>query len=84
MEALAPQSGEHIVDIGSGPGLMAAELADAVSERGKVCGVDSSPDMITLSSARSAIRPWLDFHVADATRLPYDSISFSRVQAPSL
>ena len=35
MQALAACSGERIVDVGSGPGLMAAELADAVSERGK-------------------------------------------------
>jgi len=76
MEALAPRSGERIIDIGSGPGLMAAELADAVSERGKVSGVDSSQDMITLSSARLANRPWLDFRVADATTLPYPDRSF--------
>ena len=76
MEALAPRSGERIIDIGSGPGLMAAELADAVSERGKVCGVDSSQDMITLSSARLGNRPWLDFRVADATTLPYPDRSF--------
>ncbi len=76
MEALAAQSGERIIDIGSGPGLMAAELADAVSERGKVCGVDSSQDMITLSSARQANRPWLDFRLADATALPYPDRSF--------
>jgi arsenite methyltransferase len=75
MEALAPRSGERIIDIGSGPGLMAAELADAVGEHGKVCGVDSSQDMITLSSAR-ANRPWLDFRVADATTLPYPDQSF--------
>jgi ubiquinone/menaquinone biosynthesis C-methylase UbiE len=76
MQALAVRTGERIVDVGSGPGLMAVELADAVGERGKVCGVDNSENMITLSSARGANRPWLEFRMADATALPYPDQSF--------
>ena len=42
LQALAPRSAERIIDVGSGPGLMAAELADVVGQRGKVCGVDET------------------------------------------
>jgi arsenite methyltransferase len=76
MEALAVRKAERIVDIGSGPGLMAAELADAVGREGKVCGIDSSESMIGLSRSRCTERPWLDFRVADATALPYPDQSF--------
>lgn len=76
LRALAPRDAERIVDIGSGPGLMAAELADLVGERGNICGVDSSESMIALSSARCANRPWLQFRKSDATALPYPDRSF--------
>src|SRR5262245_4818662 len=76
LQALAPRSAERIIDVGSGPGLMAAELADAVGQHGKVCGVDTSASMIALSSARQAGRPWLEFQLSDATALPYPEQSF--------
>lgn len=76
LQALAPRSAERIVDVGSGPGLMAEELADLVGARGKVCGVDNSESMIALSNARCANRPWLEFQMSDATALPYSDQSF--------
>jgi arsenite methyltransferase len=76
MQALGARDRERIIDVGSGPGLMAVELADAVGKDGKVCGIDSSESMIDLSRTRSADRPWLDFRVADATALPYPDKSF--------
>jgi arsenite methyltransferase len=76
LQALSPRSAEKIIDIGSGPGLMAAELAEMVGERGKVCGVDTSESMIAISNARRADRPWLEFRLSDATALPYPTQSF--------
>lgn len=76
MQALAPRKGERIIDVGSGPGLMAEELADVVGKDGKVCGIDSSESMIGLSRGRSTERPWLEFRVADAMALPYADQSF--------
>ena len=76
MHALAVRSGEKILDVGSGPGLMASELADAVGRTGTISAVDNSESMITASRARGADRPWLNFRVADATTLPFPDGSF--------
>jgi 2-polyprenyl-3-methyl-5-hydroxy-6-metoxy-1,4-benzoquinol methylase len=40
LRALALQPGERAIDIGSGPGLLACEMAVAVGTGGRICGVD--------------------------------------------
>ena len=45
LEALAPEAGDIIVDVGSGPGYLTVELARAVGETGEVIAVDPSADM---------------------------------------
>ena len=45
LEALAPEAGDTIVDVGSGPGYLTVELARAVGEAGEVIAVDPSADM---------------------------------------
>ena len=44
--------GAIVIDIGSGPGLLATEMAAEIGPAGKVCGIDISPDMIGMSSGR--------------------------------
>jgi arsenite methyltransferase len=48
--ALAP--GERVVDVGSGPGLLAVEMAAAVGPTGQVCGIDVSDSMLALARGR--------------------------------
>jgi SAM-dependent methyltransferase len=45
--ALALQPGEHVLDIGSGPGFLAAEMAQEVGTDGRVCGIDPSESIST-------------------------------------
>ncbi len=40
LRALALQPGERAIDIGSGPGLLACEMAVAVGIGGRICGVE--------------------------------------------
>jgi ubiquinone/menaquinone biosynthesis C-methylase UbiE len=40
IELLAPRAGEHILDVGCGPGHLIKEIADAVGPGGRACGVD--------------------------------------------
>lgn len=49
LEQLAPQPGWRALDVGCGPGHLAAELADAVGPTGHVCGADVSRHMLAIA-----------------------------------
>jgi len=76
LKALELRSGERVLDIGSGPGLLAFEMAASVGNEGRVCGIDISEDMLTISRKRCADQTWTEFRRADATELPYPDDSF--------
>jgi ubiquinone/menaquinone biosynthesis C-methylase UbiE len=79
LSRLAPTPGEHILDIGSGPGLLVAEMAEAVGPTGHVTGIDIADAMIALSAQRFADSPLTDrmtFLKADATALPFADETF--------
>lgn len=63
VDLLDPQPGERILDLGCGTGHLAAEIAAAVGEEGRVLGIDQSSEMI--DQARSEY-PDLEFVRADA------------------
>jgi len=65
-EALAPQPGERILDVGCGPGFYCRELGELV---GSMVGVDQSAAMIGLAERRCSGLGNVDLHVADATAL---------------
>src|SRR4051794_39763235 len=75
---LALQSGEHVLDIGSGPGFLAAEMAEEVGETGRVVGVDPAAAMLAVAAGR---RPpaHLSFQEADALALPFPDGSFDAI-----
>jgi SAM-dependent methyltransferase len=78
LDVLALQAGERVVDVGAGPGLLAAEMATQVGPDGRVIGLDLSDSMLALSRQRSAdlgVSGRLSFLKADAVRLPFaDSV----------
>jgi arsenite methyltransferase len=79
LQALALQAGERVVDVGSGPGLLAAEMATQVGPAGRVVGLDLSDPMLALSRQRHAgpaSSRCLRFLKADAARLPFADRSF--------
>jgi SAM-dependent methyltransferase len=67
---LGPPAGLSALDVGCGPGLTDAFLAD---ELGSLSGVDVSPRMV--ERAREA-NPTVSYSVYNGTRLPYDAASF--------
>ena len=79
LQALALQAGERVVDVGSGPGLLAAEMAAQVGPAGRVVGLDLSDSMLALSRQRCAdldSGTCLRFLKADAARLPFADSRF--------
>jgi len=76
LQVLKIAPGERVLDIGSGPGLLAYDMAIAAGENGRVCGIDASRSMVAMASARCAAQPWTEFRMADASKLPYPDRSF--------
>lgn len=76
--ALDLRLGESVLDIGSGPGLLAVEMAVAVGPHGSVAGTDISPSMLNLSAGREipADCAPVSFHRAGIERLPFPDDSF--------
>ncbi len=54
LKHLAPQVGETVVDLGSGPGLDAFLAAREVGPRGRVIGIDMTPEMLERARATAA------------------------------
>ncbi len=54
MDALAPQPGEHVLDIGCGCGHTSLSLAQRVGAAGSVTGIDISAPMLTVASHLAA------------------------------
>ncbi len=75
-EALRLQNGERVIDIGTGPGFVACEMADAVGRAGEVLGIDGSEAMLQLARQRCAEKPQVQFKTGDATQLPVPAASF--------
>jgi arsenite methyltransferase len=79
LRALGLRAGEHVLDVGSGPGLLAAEMARAVGPAGHVTGLDVSDAMLAISQRRSGHLDGagrLSFVKADATALPFPDATF--------
>src|SRR3954468_21639370 len=68
---LAP--GEHVLDIGSGPGFLAAEIAEEVGAEGRGCGLDPSESMLAIARRRGVA---VEYVTGDALALPYADETF--------
>ena len=75
------KGGEAVLDVGSGPGLLAAEMAEAVGPEGTVRGVDPSESMLAIAARRepAAGSAPLDFRPGDAGALPVPDAAFDAV-----
>jgi enediyne biosynthesis protein CalE5 len=54
--ALAPRPGHHVLDVGCGSGEPALAIAQFVSPRGRVVGLDISPRMVAIARLRARQR----------------------------
>lgn len=70
LDTLKLKRGECVLDIGTGPGFVALEIAEAVGPMGQVECVDTSDAMIVAGLKRCATKPWVCFQIGHATELP--------------
>jgi arsenite methyltransferase len=81
LAALELRPGERVLDVGSGPGFLAVDMAEPVGRTGYVCGVDVSDDMLGMARARevpSGSAP-VEFVSGGAEELPVDDASVDAV-----
>lgn len=83
MERLAPQPGETVLDLGSGPGRDVLYAAERVGPTGLALGVDATPEMIfrARETARAAGRVNAEFRLGEIEHLPVDTDSVDGISS---
>jgi arsenite methyltransferase len=79
--ALALRPGDRVLDVGVGPGLLAAEMAPEVGPSGRICGIDVSDSMLAIARARADVPggPGIELELGSATNIPHPAESFDVV-----
>jgi arsenite methyltransferase len=75
---LALRPGERVLDVGCGPGFLAAEMAAEVGPEGAVHGVDPSEAMLAIARRHGGAA---DFTTGDALALPFGDETFDAAVA---
>jgi ubiquinone/menaquinone biosynthesis C-methylase UbiE len=83
VDALGPEPGDRVLELGCGPGNSLARLREAVGSDGLVVGLDYSEGMVRRARERIANEGWDNVHVArgDATSPPVAPDTFDAVYA---
>jgi SAM-dependent methyltransferase len=78
LEAACVRASDHVLDVASGPGIVAAAFA---GEAERVVGIDLTPEMVAQAQQRCAAEGLSNasFEVGDAARLPYPGGAFTIV-----
>jgi len=75
------QSGEHVLDIGSGNGFLVRDMADILGPSGRAIGVDLSDAMTLMAKNLCSGILNTEFETANVTNLPFDDHAFDVVTA---
>jgi ubiquinone/menaquinone biosynthesis C-methylase UbiE len=74
------RSGERVLDVACGTGVIARLAAAAVGPTGTVAAIDVAPDMIDVARATPAPSgAAIDWHVGDAISLPFEDDAYDAV-----
>ena len=77
-DAVNPQRGETILDLGCGTGLLLQEIARAVGSTGQALGVDPSPDMRETAIQRCASLPQVSITDGSSDALTFENDSIDK------
>jgi ubiquinone/menaquinone biosynthesis C-methylase UbiE len=64
-------AGQKVLDLGCGIGGATIPIAEITGPTGLSAGVDLSSAMIEHAIKRTANNPWIEFHISDASSVPY-------------
>jgi arsenite methyltransferase len=81
LRALDLRSGDHVLDVGAGPGHQVAEIAPTVAPGGLVKGVDAAESAITIARKRWTGLDNVEFVLGDAYKLPFENSTFDVVMS---
>jgi ubiquinone/menaquinone biosynthesis C-methylase UbiE len=70
------QSGDRVLDVACGTGIVSRTAAGIVGPSGHITGLDLNPGMLAVATR---LRPDLDWRQGDAVSLPFPDASFDRV-----
>src|SRR3954453_3463884 len=77
------KQGDHVLDVGCGPGSITASIAGLVGDTGSVTGIDTSEHLIELAREHYSYLNNVHFEVADILQYPsieqFDVVSAARV-----
>ena len=79
LDVLALKPGEQVLDVGSGPGHYAFDMAAAVGDTGRVAGFDIAQQSIEIAQRRCSGLANVSFHLGDAIALRFDEATFDAV-----
>jgi ubiquinone/menaquinone biosynthesis C-methylase UbiE len=76
LEALAPQPGERVLDVGCGTGVVARQAAPRVAPGGRVSGLDLNAAMLAVAAE---LDPGVEWIQGDAAAMPLPDAAFDVV-----
>jgi ubiquinone/menaquinone biosynthesis C-methylase UbiE len=79
LQAAGVKPGDHVLDVGGGPGYFARMLAATVGANGSVAGVDAAPEMIEYAARKARPLANCKFQVGGAESLAFPDASFDVV-----
>jgi ubiquinone/menaquinone biosynthesis C-methylase UbiE len=79
LSAFDLKPGDRVLDVGAGPGFLAAEIAEAVGNSGSVCGVDISEPLLKIARSQTKGKNKIKYLHGDATQLPFQEEEFDVV-----
>ncbi len=77
-DAAKVASGDRVLDVGCGTGVLARAAADRVAAEGQVTGLDLNEGMLAVARR---LRPQIDWRHGDATKLPFGDESYDVVMS---
>lgn len=87
IHVLSPKKGEHILEVGSGSGILSRLVASHLASGGHVTGIDISPEIINLSreyAQKENLDNMITFEVGDAKNVKYPDGIFDAAFAARL